>query len=77
MVLILTAMQVGLATEQPQDSPVFQRASHAYTLLAILGPIGLVSLVSLVLLRAIIEFLRDLLAIFKQEKGHIAFSSAQ
>lgn len=72
MVLVLTAMQVGLATEQLQISPVFQRASYAFTLLAILGPIGLVSLV---LLRAVIELLRDLLVIFKQEKGYINSSA--
>lgn len=74
MVFILTAMQVGLASEKLPNIPVFQRASYAFTLLAILGPIGLVSSV---LLRAIIELLGDLIAIFTQETGHIAFSPAQ
>lgn len=68
VVLILTAMQVFLATQQLQNSPVFQRASYVFTLLAILGPIGLLSLV---LLRAVIELIGDLLVIFKQEKSHI------
>lgn len=72
MVLIFIAMQVVLATQQLQNSPVLQRASYVFTLLAILGPIGLVSLV---LLRAVIELLRDSLVIFKQEKGHITPSA--
>jgi hypothetical protein len=72
MVLILTAMQVGLSTEHLQNSHIFQRASYAFTLLAILGPIGLVSLL---LLRAVIELLRDLLVIFKQERAQITSSA--
>lgn len=73
MVLILTAMQVGLATERLQSSPVFQQASYAFTVLAILGPVGLVSLV---FLRASIEFTKDLRLIVKQEKSHANASSA-
>ncbi|KAL7942020.1 hypothetical protein V8C42DRAFT_360447 [Trichoderma barbatum] len=65
LVLILTAMQVGLATERLQGNPVFQQASYAFTLLAILGPVGMVSLV---ILRASIELTKDLWLIFKQEK---------
>lgn len=73
MVLVLTAMQVGLATERLQNDPVFQRASYAFTLLAILGPAGLVSLL---FLRALIELTKDVLVIVKQEKKHSIASSA-
>ncbi|KAK0630721.1 hypothetical protein B0T17DRAFT_616338 [Bombardia bombarda] len=35
--LVLTAMQVGLATEQLQGNTTFQRASYGFTVFAILG----------------------------------------
>ncbi|KAL7811135.1 hypothetical protein V8C26DRAFT_227565 [Trichoderma gracile] len=73
LVLILTAMQVGLATERLQANTAFQQASYAFTLLAILGP---VCMVSLVVLRALIELVKDLRVIFRQEKKHVNGSTA-
>ncbi|TFB01914.1 hypothetical protein CCMA1212_006283 [Trichoderma ghanense] len=73
LVLILTAMQVGLATERLQANTAFQQASYAFTLLAILGP---VCMVSLVVLRALIELAKDLRVIFKQEKRRVNTSTA-
>ncbi|KAJ5124175.1 uncharacterized protein N7515_008000 [Penicillium bovifimosum] len=46
--LVLTAMQVGLATEQLAGSQAFQRASYGFTVLSILGPLALVFLVLVV-----------------------------
>lgn len=37
--LVLTAMQVGLATERLQGNSGFQRASYGFTVFAILGPL--------------------------------------
>ncbi|EGR52485.1 uncharacterized protein TRIREDRAFT_53858, partial [Trichoderma reesei QM6a] len=73
LVLILTAMQVGLATERLQANTAFQQASYAFTLLAILGPVCMVSLVAL---RALIELIKDLRVIFRQEKKHVNTSTA-
>ncbi|KAI0182206.1 hypothetical protein EV127DRAFT_450044 [Xylaria flabelliformis] len=39
--LVLTAMQVGLATDRLKDNTAFQQASYGFTIFAILGPIGL------------------------------------
>jgi len=39
VVLVLTAMQVGLATERLQGNATFQQASYSFTIFAILGPI--------------------------------------
>ncbi|ETS75575.1 hypothetical protein PFICI_12519 [Pestalotiopsis fici W106-1] len=45
--LVLTAMQVGLATERLQGNADFQRASYVFTIFAILAPIGAFGLVVL------------------------------
>ncbi|KAF5581271.1 hypothetical protein FPCIR_10264 [Fusarium pseudocircinatum] len=37
--LVLTAMQVGLATDRLQGNESFQRASYGFTVLSILGPL--------------------------------------
>ncbi|KAH6886459.1 hypothetical protein B0T10DRAFT_81252 [Thelonectria olida] len=39
MVIVLTAMQVGLATEALSDSHAFDRASYGFTVFCILGPL--------------------------------------
>ena len=39
IVIVLTAMQVGLATNTLVDSDAFQSASHLFTLFSILGPL--------------------------------------
>ncbi|KAK3373973.1 hypothetical protein B0T24DRAFT_282916 [Lasiosphaeria ovina] len=45
--LVLTAMQVGLATERLQRNATFQQASYGFTVFAILGPICAFGLVAL------------------------------
>ena len=49
-VLVLTAMQVGLATDILQHSSTFQRASYGFTVFSILGPIIAVLIVLLLTL---------------------------
>ncbi|CAG8400225.1 unnamed protein product [Penicillium salamii] len=46
--LVLTAMQVGLATDRLQHSWAFQSASYGFTVFSILGPILLVFMVVLI-----------------------------
>lgn len=40
IVVVLTAMQVGLATEQLQNNGAFMAASYGFTVFAILGPLA-------------------------------------
>jgi hypothetical protein len=55
--LVLTAMQVGLATERLQGDAAFQKASYGFTVFAILGPLcGL----ELVVLGALFNLVKDL-----------------
>ncbi|EFX04725.1 subtilisin-like serine protease [Grosmannia clavigera kw1407] len=42
--LVLTAMQVGLATKRLNGNAAFQRASYGFTVFSILGPLGAFSL---------------------------------
>lgn len=53
MVVILTALQVGLSTENLQDNIAFQAAAYGTTVLAILGPLVAVAIV---LLCCIVDF---------------------
>ncbi|KAH6650541.1 hypothetical protein F5144DRAFT_556471 [Chaetomium tenue] len=55
--VVLTAMQVGLATEQLRDSATFQQASYGFTVFAILAPIGAFALV---ILYALFHVAKDL-----------------
>lgn len=55
--LVLTAMQVGLATERLQGNAGFQRASYGFTVFAILGPM---CAFGLVFLGALFNLVRDL-----------------
>ncbi|KAL7789791.1 hypothetical protein V8C37DRAFT_411119 [Trichoderma ceciliae] len=57
LVLVLTAMQVGLAAEPLQGNAKFKKATYIFTLVAILGP---VAFFGLVLLGAIYQLLSDL-----------------
>ncbi|KAJ0122773.1 hypothetical protein J7T55_003289 [Diaporthe amygdali] len=43
--VVLTAMQVGLATEALQSNAAFQSASYGFTIFSILGPLGAAGLV--------------------------------
>ncbi|RFU79545.1 subtilisin-like serine protease [Trichoderma arundinaceum] len=57
LVLVLTAMQVGLAAEPLQDNERFKKATYVFTLIAILGP---VVFFGLVLLGAVYRLISDL-----------------
>lgn len=57
LVLILTAMQVGLAAEPLQNNTEFKKATYIFTLFAILGP---VVFFGLVMLGAVYQLLSDL-----------------
>ncbi|KAL6409901.1 uncharacterized protein AUP68_06303 [Ilyonectria robusta] len=48
--LVLTAMQVGLATPQLGDNDAFQRVSYGFTIFSILAPVGFVLIAVLLLL---------------------------
>ncbi|KAL6406467.1 hypothetical protein AUP68_09261 [Ilyonectria robusta] len=47
LVVVLTAMQVGLATESLEDNDAFQSASYGFTLFSILGPLVCAGLIVL------------------------------
>jgi hypothetical protein len=55
--LVLTAMQVGLATDQLKANDSFMAASYGFTVFAILGPL---CIFGLVLLAALYNLLKDL-----------------
>ncbi|KAJ5336728.1 hypothetical protein MYU51_005829 [Penicillium brevicompactum] len=66
--LVLTAMQVGLATERLQYNGAFQNASYGFTVFSILGPILLVFIVILIAIAHLgANFLATLL--FKKERS--------
>ena len=52
--IVLTAMQVGLATTELQSSHMFNRASYGFTVLSIMAPLGIVFVLLLVLLILIV-----------------------
>ena len=52
--IVLTAMQVGLATTELQSSHMFNRASYGFTVLSIMGPLGIVFILLLLLLILIV-----------------------
>lgn len=47
--LVLTAMQVGLATPQLADNDAFQRVSYGFAVFSILAPAGLTLFIVLIL----------------------------
>ena len=52
--IVLTAMQVGLATTELQISKSFNRASYGFTIFSIMAPLGILLILLLVLLVLII-----------------------
>ena len=50
VLLVLTAMQVGLATQTLSDNTAFQSVSFGFTVFAIVGPLGVMSGITLVFL---------------------------
>ncbi|KAI0410763.1 hypothetical protein F5X98DRAFT_368588 [Xylaria grammica] len=55
--VVLTAMQLGLATDRLKENAAFQKASYGFTVFAIVGPIGAFGLV---VLTALYNLARDL-----------------
>jgi hypothetical protein len=64
--LVLTAMQVGLATDRLQASAAFQRASYGFTVFAILGPL---CAFGLIMLAALVNLLNDLPSLLQDARG--------
>lgn len=52
--IVLTAMQVGLATTELQNSKLFNRASYGFTVFSIVAPLGILLVAILVLLILIV-----------------------
>ncbi|KAK4233242.1 hypothetical protein C8A03DRAFT_39064 [Achaetomium macrosporum] len=67
--LVLTAMQVGLATERLQGDAAFQQASYGFTVFAILGPM---CAFVLVVLGALVNLLKDLLSLLWEQRNRMA-----
>ncbi|KAK0752900.1 hypothetical protein B0T18DRAFT_313080, partial [Schizothecium vesticola] len=66
MALVLTAMQVGLATEQLQGNATFQQASYGF---AILGPLCAFRLVAL---SALFNLVNDLPLLIRGDRNRTA-----
>ncbi|KAJ5780446.1 hypothetical protein N7457_005606 [Penicillium paradoxum] len=65
--LVLTAMQVGLGTEQLAENRAFHRASYGFTVLSILGPLVLVVLIiGVVVAHFVVNFLATV--VFRRER---------
>ncbi|KAK0745648.1 hypothetical protein B0T18DRAFT_480283 [Schizothecium vesticola] len=78
VVVVLTAMQVGLATERLQGDATFQQASYGFTIFAILGPMGAFALVTLYALFHLVKGLPSLLrSLGKRTAADRAVSSAK
>lgn len=71
--LVLTAMQVGLATERLAANASFQQASYGFTVFAILGPL---CVFGLIVLRALFHLVRDLPLLFGGRLGDPASKRA-
>ncbi|KAM7209827.1 hypothetical protein V8F06_014790 [Rhypophila decipiens] len=67
--LVLTAMQVGLATERLQGNAAFQQASYGFTIFAILGPL---CVFGLVVLDALFHLVKDLPSLLRRQRGGTA-----
>lgn len=55
LVVVLTAMQVGLSTDALKDNDTFQRASYGFTIFSILGPLVIIIMFMLVLLVVVVQ----------------------
>ncbi|KAK4149430.1 hypothetical protein C8A00DRAFT_46965 [Chaetomidium leptoderma] len=67
--VVLTAMQVGLATERLQRDATFQQASYGFTVFAILAPIGAFALV---ILYALFHLVKDLPSLLGAQRKRTA-----
>ncbi|KAH8902933.1 hypothetical protein BR93DRAFT_987608, partial [Coniochaeta sp. PMI_546] len=67
--LVLTAMQVGLATERLAADATFQQASYGFTVFAILGPL---CVFVLIVIRALFHLVRDLPLLQRGQRSRTA-----
>ncbi|GKZ98544.1 hypothetical protein AnigIFM59636_003534 [Aspergillus niger] len=75
--LVLTAMQVGLATKRLSDNLTFQRASYGFTVFSILGPLIAILLVGFIGLFQFINNLLDTLRFKRERFAHYKLLSSQ
>ncbi|KAI9037822.1 uncharacterized protein KD926_011611 [Aspergillus affinis] len=75
--LVLTAMQVGLATEQLGQNKSFMAASYGFTVFAILGPLCAFGLVILEALWHLVKELPQLLGFSGKHKGTATTSNGE
>ncbi len=69
IVLVLSAMQVGLATEKLQGDVAFQQASYGFAVFTIVGPIVMFGLV---VLAALFNLIKDLPGLYGRMEQHSA-----
>ncbi|KAK4651978.1 hypothetical protein QC762_607260 [Podospora pseudocomata] len=67
--LVLTAMQVGLATERLRENAAFQQVSYGFTVFAILGPL---CAFGLVVLDALFHLVKDLPLLLRGRRSRTA-----
>jgi len=67
--LVLTVMQVGLATERLQGDAAFQKASYGFVVFALLGPICAFGLMALA---ALFNLASDLPSLIRAERNYTA-----
>ncbi|KAH6845749.1 hypothetical protein B0I37DRAFT_191642 [Chaetomium sp. MPI-CAGE-AT-0009] len=67
--VVLTAMQVGLATERLQGDATFQQVSYGFTVFAILVPVGAFTLV---ILYALFNLVKDLPSLLRAQRRQTA-----
>ncbi|KAK7414262.1 hypothetical protein QQX98_006859 [Neonectria punicea] len=71
--VVLTAMQLGLATQRLQRNAAFQQASHGFTVFAIIGPI---CAFSGVIMRALFDLITHLPRILRDRAEQMQRTSA-
>ena len=72
--VVLTAMQVGLATQTLQESAAFQSASYGFTIFSILGPLVAAGLV---ILQFCYLFTHNSVATINYKKHRLAHINSQ
>lgn len=73
--IVLTAIQVGLATKTLADNDAFQSASYGFTVFSILGPLAAAGLIVLVFCYMFIDNWTATVAYRKRRQRHIDSSS--
>ena len=76
LVVVLTSMQVGLATTRLQDNSAFQQASFGFTVFSVLAPPAFVGLVSAFYLGALLCNLNATFAYWRKRSATVEQSCA-